>query len=113
MEPAIFLDRDGTLIADDANAGHPASVVLLDGVPASLRRLRDAGFRLVVATNQGGVARGRFTEVDVDAVHRKIGDLIDAATGLTRGLVANHVLIPLLQSRYTRCARVYGLGFRV
>ncbi len=84
MEPAIFLDRDGTLIADDANAGHPASVVLLDGVPASLRRLRDAGFRLVVATNQGGVARGRFTEVDVDAVHRKIGDLIDAATGLKR-----------------------------
>lgn len=84
MEPAIFLDRDGTLIADDANAGHPASVVLLDGVSASLRRLRDAGFRLVVATNQGGVARGRFTEVDVDAVHRKIGDLIDADTGLNR-----------------------------
>lgn len=84
MDPAIFLDRDGTLVPDDANAGIPARVTLVDGVAPSLRRLRDAGFRLVVATNQGGVARGRFTEADVDAVHTRIGELIDAATGLKR-----------------------------
>jgi len=84
MEPAIFLDRDGTLVPDNEHAGNPAHVRIIDGVPAALRRLRDAGFRLVVATNQGGVARGRFTEADVDAVHAKVGELVDAATGLKR-----------------------------
>ena len=84
MEPAIFLDRDGTLVPDDANAGNPAKVMLADGAAPALRRLRDAGFRLVVATNQGGVARGRFTEPDVDAYHRKLSDMLDAATGLKR-----------------------------
>jgi histidinol-phosphate phosphatase family protein len=84
MDPAIFLDRDGTLVPDDANAGIPARVTLCDGAAASLRRLRDAGFRLVVATNQGGVARGRFTESDVDAVHAKLSELIDQQTGLKR-----------------------------
>jgi len=84
MEPAIFLDRDGTLVPDDEHAGNLAHVRIIDGVPAALRRLRDAGFRLVVATNQGGVARGRFTEADVDAVHTKVGELIDGATGLKR-----------------------------
>ena len=84
MDPAIFLDRDGTLVPDDADAGVPARVSLLDGVAPALRRLRDAGFRLVVATNQGGVARGRFTEHDVDAVHARLADLLDAQTGLKR-----------------------------
>jgi len=84
MDPAIFLDRDGTLVPDDADAGVPARVSLLDGVAPALRRLRDAGFRLVVATNQGGVARGRFTEHDVDAVHARLAELLDAQTGLKR-----------------------------
>ncbi|MFN9078561.1 MAG: hypothetical protein ACK5WX_14185, partial [bacterium] len=66
LDPAIFLDRDGTLVPDDERAGNPAAVQLVDGVAPALRRLRDAGFRLVVATNQGGVAQGRFTEADVD-----------------------------------------------
>ena len=84
MDPAIFLDRDGTLVPDDANAGIPARATLVDGVAASLRRLRDAGFRLVVATNQGGVARGRFSENDVDAVHSRLSELVDQQTGLKR-----------------------------
>ncbi len=84
MDPAIFLDRDGTLVPDDANAGIPARVSLVDGVAPSLRRLRDAGFRLVVATNQGGVARGRFSESEVDAVHAKVSELVDQQTGLKR-----------------------------
>ena len=84
MDPAIFLDRDGTLVPDDEGAGNPAAIRLVDGVAPSLRRLRDAGFRLVVATNQGGVAHGRFTEVDVDAYHRRLGEVLDAASGLKR-----------------------------
>jgi len=84
MDPAIFLDRDGTLVPDDANTGVAARVSLVEGVAPSLRRLRDAGFRLVVATNQGGVARGRFTENDVDAVHSRLSELLDQQTGLKR-----------------------------
>lgn len=84
LDPAIFLDRDGTLVPDDERAGNPAAVHLVDGVAPALRRLRDAGFRLVVATNQGGVAQGRFTEADVDAYHRKLSDMLDAASGLKR-----------------------------
>ena len=81
MHPAVFLDRDNTLIANDGDLGDPAAVDLLDGVPDGLRSLRDAGYRLIVVTNQGGVARGRYDEQDVDAVHQRIARLIDERAG--------------------------------
>ncbi len=81
MEPAVFLDRDNTLIANDGDLGDPNLVRLIPGVPAGLLALRKAGFRLVVVTNQGGVARGKFTEADVDAVHQRIASLVENETG--------------------------------
>lgn len=81
MKPVIFLDRDNTLIANDGDLGDPNAVVLLDGVPEGLVRLRDAGFVLVVVTNQGGVARGNYCEEDVDQVHAEIARLIDLKSG--------------------------------
>jgi len=81
VEPAVFLDRDNTLIANDGDLGDPDQVHILDGVPAGLLALRKAGFRLVVVTNQAGVARGKFTEADVDAVHQRIASLVEDATG--------------------------------
>ncbi|MBT8486875.1 MAG: HAD family hydrolase, partial [Phycisphaerae bacterium] len=81
MECAVFLDRDNTLIANDGDLGDPDRVQLLRGVPDGLHALRQAGYRLIVVTNQGGVARGRFTEDDVDAVHQRIAALVDQATG--------------------------------
>ncbi|MCE2883166.1 MAG: HAD family hydrolase, partial [Planctomycetaceae bacterium] len=84
MDPAIFLDRDGTLVPDDGDAGNPEKVALAKDVGRALRALRDAGFRIVVATNQGGVARGRFTESDVERTNQRIAELVDAATGLRR-----------------------------
>lgn len=77
MEPAIFLDRDNTLIENDGDLGDPEGVRIRDGVPAGLQALRDAGYRLVVVTNQGGVARGVYTETDVDAVHQRIAAIVD------------------------------------
>ena len=77
MNPVVFLDRDNTLIANDGDLGDPAGVVLLNGVPEGLARLRDAGYLLVVVTNQGSVARGVCTEEDVDSVHRTISSLVD------------------------------------
>ncbi len=58
MDAAVFLDRDNTLIANDGDLGDPKLVRMVEGVGAGLKALRDAGYRLVVVTNQGGVARG-------------------------------------------------------
>jgi D,D-heptose 1,7-bisphosphate phosphatase len=89
VQPAIFLDRDNTLIANDGDLGDPAAVKLVDGVAAGLRHLREAGYRLIVVTNQAGVARGKFTEEDVDGVHQRIATLIDDQAGLRNG--ASHI----------------------
>lgn len=83
VEPAVFLDRDNTLIANDGDLGDPNAVQLLDGVAAGLAALREAGFRLVVITNQGGVARGMYEESHVDAVHQEIAAQIDLEAGRT------------------------------
>jgi D-glycero-D-manno-heptose 1,7-bisphosphate phosphatase len=77
VQPAVFLDRDNTLIHNDGDLGDPRLVKLVDGVPHGLRSLRQAGFHLVVVTNQAGVARGKFTEHDVDTVHQRIATMVD------------------------------------
>lgn len=66
--PAVFLDRDGTLIEDREYLSDPAGVRLMPGVPEGLRRLRDAGFALVVVTNQSGIGRGWMTEENYRSV---------------------------------------------
>ncbi len=81
MDPVVFLDRDNTLIANDGDLGDPAAVRLLPGVAEGLLRLKSSGFRIVVVTNQGGVARGKYAEADVERVHRRVAELVDAASG--------------------------------
>ncbi len=81
MDAAVFLDRDDTLIANDGDLGEPERVRLIHGVSDGLRALREAGYRLIVVTNQAGVARGRFTEEDVDAVHQRVSTLVDDGAG--------------------------------
>jgi len=82
MTAAIFLDRDDTLISNDGDLGDPADVVLLEGVTKGLESLRSMGFELVVVTNQGGVARGRYGEKDVTRVHERIQELVGESTPL-------------------------------
>ncbi len=67
--PAIFLDRDGTLIRDVGYLGRADQLEILPGVPESIRLLRDHGFRVVVVTNQSVVARGRLTEEELGKIH--------------------------------------------
>jgi D,D-heptose 1,7-bisphosphate phosphatase len=62
MLPAIFLDKDGTLIENVPYNVDPGQMRLCAGVAAGVRRLHQAGFALVVVTNQSGVARGYFEE---------------------------------------------------
>ncbi|MDZ7815633.1 MAG: HAD family hydrolase [Planctomycetota bacterium] len=58
---AVFLDRDGVIIEDIGYCSAVDDVHILEGVPEASRKLRKAGFRLLVATNQSGIARGRLT----------------------------------------------------
>jgi len=66
---AVFLDRDGTLIEGEGYLADPAALRLLPGVAHALARLRAAGWRLVLATNQSGVARGLFDERRLFEIH--------------------------------------------
>jgi D-glycero-D-manno-heptose 1,7-bisphosphate phosphatase len=80
----VFLDRDGTInrkAPDHDYVRSPAQLVLLDGAAAAISRLRSRGARVVVVTNQRGVARGLMTLDDLSAVHRELADrLADAGT---------------------------------
>jgi D,D-heptose 1,7-bisphosphate phosphatase len=71
-QPAVFLDRDGTLCVEKGHLRTPEELELLPGVGATVRALRQAGFRLVVLTNQPVIARGEATEREVAAIHRKL-----------------------------------------
>jgi D,D-heptose 1,7-bisphosphate phosphatase len=71
-QPAVFLDRDGTLCVEKGHLSVPEDLELLPGVGSTLRTLRQAGFHLVVLTNQPVIARGEATEGEVAAIHRRL-----------------------------------------
>ena len=75
LAPAVFLDRDGTLMEDTGYVGDPAKVRVLARVPEALGRLKARGFALVIVTNQSGIARGHFTEADFHAVQARFEEL--------------------------------------
>lgn len=70
--PALFLDRDGTLVHPRHYPSRPEDLRLYDGIGPELRRLRDEGFRLIVITNQSGIARGYFDEAALSRMHRHL-----------------------------------------
>jgi D-glycero-D-manno-heptose 1,7-bisphosphate phosphatase len=82
MKPAVFFDRDGTLMREVGYCSNPADVEILPGAPDSVRRLRDAGYAIIVVTNQSGIGRGYYTDADYQAVHaeflRRLGESVDA-----------------------------------
>jgi D,D-heptose 1,7-bisphosphate phosphatase len=71
-QPAIFLDRDGTLNVEKGFLRTPEDLELLAGVGPALRSLRQAGYHLVVLTNQSVIARGEACEADVAGIHRRL-----------------------------------------
>lgn len=76
-EPAVFLDRDGTIIEDCGYIGDPDDVKLKPGAAEAIRHLRRAGFKVVVVSNQSGIARGYFDEDALSEVHAKFESLLD------------------------------------
>lgn len=69
MRPAVFIDRDGTLIELVHYLADPADVLVLPGAAEALMRLRDGGFAIVVVTNQSIIGRGLLDEAGLTAVH--------------------------------------------
>ena len=73
MNRAIFLDRDGTLIAEKNYLCRAEDVEIFPGAGRALKRLQNAGFKLFIVSNQSGVGRGYFTLADVERVNQHLG----------------------------------------
>jgi D-glycero-D-manno-heptose 1,7-bisphosphate phosphatase len=76
--PAIFFDRDNTLIVSNGCVKDPAEVRLVAGAADAVARARAMGFAVVTVSNQSGVARGMLTEEDVQAVNERVDELLRA-----------------------------------
>jgi D,D-heptose 1,7-bisphosphate phosphatase len=71
-KPAIFLDRDGTLIVETGYLCEPEKVELFPGAGEAVRRLAEADFELFIVTNQAGIGRGYYTEEQMHAVNKRV-----------------------------------------
>jgi len=70
MNKAVFLDRDGTIIEDVGYISSPSQIKFIPGSIAAIKRLNEAGYKVIVITNQAGVARGITTEDMVQTVDK-------------------------------------------
>lgn len=90
LRPAIFLDRDGTIIEDRGDLGDPQQIVFIPGVREALRSLQER-FALFIVTNQSGVSVGRLTAEQVAAVNRRVvARLSSAGVTIERVFVCPH-----------------------
>ena len=81
LRPAVFLDRDGTLIDNAGDLGDPDQLKILPGVALALQLLLKHNFILFVVTNQGGVARGKYNEDAVVQTHERLERMLCAEVG--------------------------------
>lgn len=81
MRRAVFLDRDGTINVEKEYLHRPEEFVFIPGAPEAIRLLNDAGFLVIVVTNQSGVARGLYDEEAVCALHRHLDAELAARGG--------------------------------
>lgn len=76
LKPAVFLDRDGTLNVDPGYINAPEKLVVMPKIAEALSKLKNAGYHLIVVTNQSGVGRGLIQEPDLLKIHRHLNDQI-------------------------------------
>ena len=76
LRPAVFLDRDNTVLRDPGFARDPDLVTLMPGAGAAIRKLNDAGLPVIVVTNQSGMARGLVTPAEYAAVTDRMHALL-------------------------------------
>lgn len=85
MNKALFLDRDGTINIDKGHVYRKEDFEFIKGMPEFIKKYNDQGYKVIVITNQAGIAKGYYTKEDVDKLHKyinrelsKIGAHIDA-----------------------------------
>jgi D-glycero-D-manno-heptose 1,7-bisphosphate phosphatase len=113
--PAVFLDRDGTLIEDRGHLADPSEVVFYPDTVEALRRLQER-FLLFLVTNQPGVARGLISRRDVERVNARVqSDLAQAGVTITAAYICPHQRSDGCQCRkpnphfLLRAAAAYGI----
>lgn len=79
LKKAVFIDRDGTINVEKEYLHRPEEFEFIPGAPEAIRVLGEAGFLVVVVTNQSGVARGYYGEDDVRRLHRHMDELLARA----------------------------------
>ena len=79
LRPAVFVDRDGTIIVERTYLADPEGVHLVPGATSALADLGSAGFALVTVTNQSGIARGLYTDRDYHAVAARLNVILTEA----------------------------------
>jgi D-glycero-D-manno-heptose 1,7-bisphosphate phosphatase len=97
--PAVFVDRDGTIMRDADYCSDPKEVQVFPGVPDALRRLKDAGYKIIVITNQSGIGRGFFTIEQYRAVEAEVLRQMGA------GLVDATYFCPDVPGRPSKCRK--------
>lgn len=82
IRPAVFLDRDGTLIEDADYLSSVDDLAVFDFTGDALQMLKEGGYLVIVLTNQSGIARGLFDEPSMHLIHEamndRLGGIIDA-----------------------------------
>lgn len=69
MNRAAFFDRDGTININTGHLFEPEKLVFIDGTPQLIRRFNEAGYLVIVVTNQAGIAKGYYTEAQMHHLH--------------------------------------------
>jgi D,D-heptose 1,7-bisphosphate phosphatase len=80
--PALFADRDGTIVIEKHYLADPNDVALVPGAAHALKQFAEHGYKLIIVTNQSGIARGLYTEDDFTRVQARIEELL-AREGVT------------------------------
>ena len=91
-QPAVFFDRDNTLIVSDGYLGDKDQVRLINGAADLIAAVRQLGYAVVVFSNQSGVARGMFTEEAVKAVNDRMAELLKGDN--SQALIDRHEYCP-------------------
>ena len=106
MEKVIFLDRDGTINEEVSYLHRPEDLVVLPGAAEGIALLKQAGFRVVVVTNQAGIARGYYAPDQMHRLHEYLNSkLLERGAWITGFITAP--IIRFTESEPTRkCAAV-------